>query len=113
MAYLLKAKALWYKRKGKELNIGDFTPNYSDVLRTFSAANTTSIQDVGTLWSKRNPNEQKVVKLTPRYAAVLRDKRPDLVAIVQPSSLWPHLRKYEVLDEAVEQRIQVTTLHCK
>ena len=60
------------------------------------------------IWDKRNTEERPVVKLSAKYKHLLNDKRSDLVKIIEPRGLWPHLRQYHVLNKETQDRMQVS-----
>ena len=63
-------------------------------------------------WDKRNLKEQEVIRVSDkrqpsRINKLLIEIRPKLIEIIDPSTLWPHLRSLHVVDSRKLQQIQV------
>ena len=62
------------------------------------------------LWSEDDPSGQVLLSQT-RYCSLLERNRPDLMRLVDPDFLWPHLRALTVIDEMKEAELKVSS-HC-
>ena len=66
-------------------------------------------------WDKRNLKEQEVIRVSDkrqpsRINKLLIEITPKLIEIIDPSTLWPHLRSLYVVDSRKLQQIQVNTV---
>ena len=64
-------------------------------------------------WDRNNPREQDVPIISKEgYAKdiydVIRDNAPEVIELLDPSSLWPHLNKLRVLDDEKKDDIKVS-----
>ena len=66
-------------------------------------------------WDKRNPKEQEIIRVSEepqpsRINKLLIETRPKVIEIIDPSTLWPHLRSLYVVDSGTIQKIEVSTV---
>ena len=65
-------------------------------------------------WDRNNPREQDVPIMSdkgpPKHIYdVIRDKAPELIEKLDPSHLWPHLIRLQVIDNTKREEIEVST----
>ena len=62
------------------------------------------------LWSKSNVDRQGAVCLNPTLLNQIVQKSGDLIQVMEVHSLWPHLLKYDVINEEKQEEFKVATL---
>ena len=65
-------------------------------------------------WDRNNPREQDVPIMSdkgpPKHIYdVIIDKAPELIEKLDPSALWPHLIRLQVIDNTKREEIEVST----
>ena len=65
-------------------------------------------------WDRNNPREQEVPIISdkgpPKHIYdVIIDKAPELIEKLDPSCLWPHLIRLQVIDNTKREEIEVST----
>ena len=58
-------------------------------------------------WDKDNEDEQTLAFRSKRHKSLLYDSRSELLQVVDPAPLWPHLLQLKVIDAEAQQRLQV------
>ena len=61
-------------------------------------------------WDKDNEDEQTPAILTEIHKSLLYDSRSELLQVVDPAPLWPHLLQLKVIDAEAQQRLQVRVI---